>query len=447
MDSKKTLGLALGGLAIIGLPALIGWPTQTPSLSLLGGSREPTARSLDASAIRNSSSGAASVPRTISKTLKLKKGDTLFGLLMDAGAIRDDANAAVAALADVRSPRQLEAGQEVQVLFDTAANVDSRTTLARLIIPVAFGEDVIVANSGQGFSARIAKADFTQIKSYAEGVIDDSLYLAAERQGVPAPVIAELIRLFSFDVDFQRDVWAGDSFQLYYERSLTRDGDAEPNGRIVAASLKLRGKELAYFRHLDSEGNVEYYTAEGQSARKMLMKTPIDGARLSSRYGMRKHPILGYNRMHKGMDFAAPTGTPIYAAGNGVVEKASVVGSYGKYILIRHNSTYSTAYGHLSRYAKGIGTGSRVRQGQIIGYVGATGGATGPHLHYEVLVRGAQVNPSSLRYPKDKDLAGEELASFRLTVTGNERELEAIQSLRQQAASGKAVAASSASMP
>lgn len=447
MDSKKTLGLALGGLVIIGLPALIGWPIQTPSPSLFVGDQEPVARSSDGALLPDSSSRATSVPRTISKTLKLKKGDTLFGLLMDAGAARDDANAAVAALADVRSPRQLEAGQEVHLLFDHAANVDSRTTLARLMIPVAFGEDVIVANSGQGFTARIAKADFTQVKSYAEGVIDDSLYLAAERQGVPAPVIAELIRLFSFDVDFQRDIWAGDSFRLYYERSLTLDGAAEPNGRILAASLKLRGKELAYFRHLDSEGNLEYYTTEGQSARKMLMKTPIDGARLSSRYGMRKHPILGYNRMHKGMDFAAPTGTPIYAAGNGVVEKASVTGSYGKYILIRHNSMYSTAYGHLSRYAKGIGAGARVRQGQVIGYVGATGGATGPHLHYEVLVHGAQVNPSSLRYPKERDLAGDELTSFQLTVAGNERELEAIRNLRHQASSGRASAGVGASMP
>ncbi|HXV73814.1 MAG TPA: M23 family metallopeptidase, partial [Sphingomonadales bacterium] len=343
--------------------------------------------------------------------------------------------------------KKLNTGQEVRVVFVKAVGAGDAPALARLVLPAGFGKEVVVAKDEDEFTVTAAEAEAIPLKAFAEGAIEDSLYLAALREGVPLPVVAEMIRLFSFDVDFQRDIWAGDSFRLYYERALTREGVAEPGGRIVAASLNLRGKELRYFRFTDAAGDVEYYTADGQSARKMLMKTPIDGARLSSRYGMRKHPILGYNRMHKGMDFAAPTGTPIYAAGNGVVEKAAAWGSYGNYVRIRHNSTYSTAYGHLSKYASGVKAGTRVRQGQIIGYVGATGGASGPHLHYEILVNGAQVNPSALRFPKEKSLEGDELASFRVAVSASESEQDAIRGLQRVASGAASVPNASAPTP
>lgn len=433
MLKKLVMALAAGGLFAAAYPVLKGAAPDAnlvPSENLAAGLTPPlsTAGALPSAALYDSFA-AIEIP----KSLTLQKGGNLFDLLTRAGVSRADANAAIAAMAKTLNPKKLPAGQQVRVTLARPAAAKDAPALSRLALPIGFGKDVVVERSGGAFTAITLEAEAMPIKTFAEGVIDDSLYLAAVREGVPLPVVAELIRLFSFDVDFQRDIWAGDSFRLYYERSLARDGQAEPGGRIVAATLVLRGKELTLFRFEDGQGGVEYYTAEGMSARKLLMKTPIDGARLSSRYGLRKHPILGYTRMHKGTDFAAPTGTPVYAAGSGVVEKAAPWGTYGNYVRIRHNSTYSTAYGHLSRYASGVKAGTRVRQGQVIGYVGATGGATGPHLHYEILVTGAQVNPATLRFPKEKSLAGDELSLFRVAVAASQAEQEAIQGQKRVA--------------
>jgi murein DD-endopeptidase MepM/ murein hydrolase activator NlpD len=222
-----------------------------------------------------------------------------------------------------------------------------------------------------------------------------------------------MIRIFSFDVDFQRELQPGDSFEVLYEALFEDDGSLAKTDGVLYASLTLSGERLDMYNFTPQSGHDDFFDRKGQSVRKTLMRTPIDGARLSSRFGMRKHPVLGYTRQHKGVDFAAPRGTPIYAAGDGVIESAGRNGGYGKYLRIRHNSTYKTAYGHMTRIAKGMRRGKRVRQGQIIGYVGSTGRSTGPHLHYEVLRGGRQVNPLKIKLPSGEKLKAADLASFQ----------------------------------
>jgi len=247
------------------------------------------------------------------------------------------------------------------------------------------------------------------------GEIDSSLYLAGRKAGVPDAMLAELIRAFSWDVDFQRDVREGDGFEVMFEQAVDADGRAVHAGPMRFAALTLSGKRHAIYLHTTGDGDTDYFDERGKSARKALMRTPIDGARLSSGFGSRRHPILGYTKMHRGVDFAAPQGTPIYAAGNGTVVAAGPNGAYGNYIQIRHNGEYSTAYAHLRAFARGVGKGKRVAQGQIIGYVGTTGRSTGPHLHYEILVRGARTNPMKVRMPSGRALAGDELKKFEET--------------------------------
>jgi murein DD-endopeptidase MepM/ murein hydrolase activator NlpD len=235
--------------------------------------------------------------------------------------------------------------------------------------------------------------------------------------GVPYAVTAALIRAFSYDVDFQRDIQPGDRFKVMYD-TYTSDGGSRP-GDLQYAELVLSGKVHAIYGVRRDDGTVDFYTRDGKSVRRNLLRTPVDGARLTSGFGMRMHPILGYTRMHKGVDFGVPTGTPIFAAGDGVVEQAGWAGGYGRFVLIRHNTHMETAYGHMSRLASVAG--EHVRQGQVIGYVGATGEATGPHLHYEVRKDGAQVNPISVTLPVDNGLEGRQLVAFLKTVDDREQ--------------------------
>lgn len=243
-----------------------------------------------------------------------------------------------------------------------------------------------------------------------EGTIHGSLFEAAMAQGVPVAMLTEMIKIFSYDVDFQRDIQPDDRFELMFERGTDkRFNDA----KLLYASMTLSGKEIKLYRYADPQGNVDYYTAAGESAKKALLKTPVDGAKISSGFGMRFHPILHYTTQHKGIDFAVMTGTPVMAAGSGTVEVAGVNGSYGIYVRIKHDGSHETAYAHLSRLAKGIRPGSHVAQGQTIAYSGSTGRSTGPHLHYEVLVNEAQVNPMSVKFQSGRKLTGKELAKFQ----------------------------------
>ena len=247
--------------------------------------------------------------------------------------------------------------------------------------------------------------------SYKENIIMNSLYKSATEKKIPANLIIEFARIYGFQVDFQRDIRRKDSFQIMYEVFKNDNGKIIETGNILYANLKLSGQDnsLYYFDYGGSEG---HYDKSGKSVKKALMKTPINGARLSSPFGMRKHPIDGFNKMHRGTDFAAPMGTPIMASGDGVVKKAGWCGGGGNCVVIKHNSTYQTVYAHMSKFAKGIGSGVRVKQGQTIGYVGSTGKSTGPHLHYEVIVNGKRINSQKLKLPSGKILKGKQREIF-----------------------------------
>jgi len=261
------------------------------------------------------------------------------------------------------------------------------------------------------FNEEILSIKLNKIIVYKENIILQSLYKAATDQNIPANTIIEFARIYGFQVDFQRDIRKQDKFQIMYEIFLDEKNETVETGEILFANLKLSGQDndLYYF---DKEGSEGHYDKSGKSVKKALMKTPINGARLSSPFGMRKHPIDGFNKMHRGTDFAAPMGTPIMASGDGVVKKAGWCGGGGNCVKIKHNSTYQTIYAHMSKFARGIKTGVRVKQGQTIGYVGSTGKSTGPHLHYEVIVNGKKVNSQKLKLPSGKILKGKERKIF-----------------------------------
>ena len=249
--------------------------------------------------------------------------------------------------------------------------------------------------------------------TYKESIIKNSLYTSAINEKIPASLIIEFARIYGFQIDFQRDIWKNDSFQIIYESYYNDSNEEIETGNILYSNLVLQGKEnqLYYFKNGRES---DYYDETGQSIKKTLMKTPINGARLSSSFGKRKHPILGFTKMHTGTDFAAPKGTPIMASGDGTVTKASWCGGGGNCVKIKHNSVYSTVYAHLSKFGRGIKKGSKVKQGQTIGYVGSTGMSTGPHLHYEVIENGRKVNSQTLKLPSGKTLKGNERKVFEI---------------------------------
>ena len=246
---------------------------------------------------------------------------------------------------------------------------------------------------------------------YKENIILESLYQAAVEQKIPANTIIEFARIYGFQIDFQRDIRKQDKFQVMYEIFLNEKKEIIETGEILFSNLKLSGQDNSLY-YFDNEGSEGHYDKNGKSVKKALMKTPINGARLSSPFGMRKHPIDGFNKMHRGTDFAAPMGTPIMASGDGVVKKAGWCGGGGNCVVIKHNSTYQTVYAHMSKFAKGIGSGVRVKQGQTIGYVGSTGKSTGPHLHYEVIVNGKRINSQKLKLPSGKVLKNKQREIF-----------------------------------
>ena len=279
--------------------------------------------------------------------------------------------------------------------------------------------------SNDSFNEKILSIKLDKKIIYKENIISQSLYQAATSQNIPANTIIEFARIYGFQVDFQRDIRKQDKFQIMYEIFLNEKKELVETGEILFANLKLSGQDNSLY-YFDKEGSEGHYDKHGKSVKKALMKTPINGARLSSPFGMRKHPIDGFNKMHRGTDFAAPIGTPIMASGDGVVKKAGWCGGGGNCVKIKHNSTYQTIYAHMSKFARGIKNGVRVKQGQTIGYVGSTGKSTGPHLHYEVIVNGKKVNSQKLKLPSGKILKGKERKIFetkkiRLDVLKSEK--------------------------
>lgn len=370
-----------------------------------------------------SSSGMVLPPQTAlrpqikTKTAKIGKGDTLAGVLNKNGIKLGDAYQAIKSMSAHFDPKQIRAGQTITISYAPTLNNDETPQMHSFEMPMTAFESVKVMKSPDGsFQADKVKAQVER-KIYARDArIELSLYGSGLKAGIPNSVIADAIYIYSWDVDFQRDIRKGDAIEVMYEQFETPKGEKVKTGDILYAMLDINSEEISVYRYKKKNGDVDYYTEDGVSVRKALMKTPVDGARISSSYGKRRHPVLGYTKMHKGVDFAAPRGTPIYAAGDGTVEKAARWSSFGNYIRIRHNSELKTAYAHLQKFAKGVRAGKRVKQGQVIGYIGTTGRSTGPHLHYEVIKNGTQVHPHKIDLPQGETLKGTELASFKAHV-------------------------------
>jgi len=289
--------------------------------------------------------------------------------------------------------------------------VNDKKIIKKIIIELNYKTNLIVDLGSKINVIKKELVTFSDIVS-KEYLITNSLYADGINNNIPNQILIKLIQLFSFDLDFQRDIRKDTQVSVSYEKIFTENKSKYFFGDIQYARVTIKNNTLEYFKFLTDDGFVDYFNREGKNVKKSILKTPLDGARLSSSFGMRKHPISGFNKMHKGIDFAAPKGTPVYAGGNGVIEKAGVNGGYGKYIRIRHNNEYKTAYAHLSDFKKGINKGVRVNQGEIIGYVGSTGKSTGPHLHYEIIYQNKQINPLTLKLPSGKILKGKELERF-----------------------------------
>ena len=351
-------------------------------------------------------------PDTVDRSVVSARGDTFGAMLRRAGVRPEDTAPAVRALRKVYDPRTLPIGLELKVIFE-APGV-GRPRFLGYRFDSSADRMVRVSRLATGaYGARKVEKIVTQVYSRADGQIETSLFGAGVKAGAPPRVMLQMVRLFSFAVDFQRDLHGGEKFHIMYRSQKDESGRIVRHGDIVYASLTVGGKTQKLYLYEHPNGGARQYLNErGQGNRRTLMKTPIDGARLTSRFGYRKHPLLGFTKLHAGVDFGARTGTPIFAAGSGKIVKIGWFGAYGRYIRIRHGTVYETAYAHMSRFQRGLRVGSRVKQGETIGYVGNSGRSTGPHLHYEVIRNGRQVNPMKVALPARKNLKGRELKQF-----------------------------------
>ncbi len=353
----------------------------------------------------------------------VKKGDTVTSVLVDQGATPEEARAIATTLGARGRDGGLREGQKLRILMEPSGP-GKRLQPYRVIVAGDSTIEAVVALSdlgryvpvdAQSFNTATATPDSSDDEEEDDGRgvrLYQSIYETALRYKVPTSVIEDMIRIYSYDVDFQRRAQAGDSFEVFY----ASDDETTPmieKDDVLFASLTVGGETKKYYRFQTADdGIVDYYDESGKSAKKFLVRKPVNNAIMRSGFGARRHPILGYTKMHTGVDWASPYGTPIFASGNGIVERVGWEGGYGKYIRLKHNNGYETAYGHMSAYAKGIEPGKRVRQGQVIGFVGSTGQSTGAHVHYEILVNGRFVDPMRIRLPRGRSLDGAQMASF-----------------------------------
>jgi len=339
---------------------------------------------------------------------RIKSGETFDKILNGYSIDKEQVKAIKENLSKKTNINKLNTNQRIQITVDQTNN-----KIKEFIFQISNTEKIILSKTNEisKFNEEVLVLKLNKKIIYNENIILQSLYKAATDKNIPPNTIIELARIYGFQVDFQRDIRKGDKFQIMYEVFIDNQDKIIQTGEILFANLKLSGQDnsLYYFDKKDVQG---HYNKNGKSVQKALMKTPINGARLSSSFGMRKHPIDGFNKMHRGTDFAAPKGTPIMASGNGIVKKAGWCGGGGNCVKIKHNSTYETVYAHMSKFARGIKKGVRVKQGQTIGYVGSTGKSTGPHLHYEVIVNGKRVNSQKLKLPSGKVLKGKDRELF-----------------------------------
>ena len=350
-------------------------------------------------------------PRYEKIIIKVKSGDNFQKILNQIEVESGEKQKILKEVLKKKSVSNLLKGQKI--IF----KIDKRKSkkIIELLIEMSKTKSILYSlnESTDKFQYKEIQKSLKRVVSYKESIITNSLYESSIKNGIQPNVIIDFARVYGFQVDFQRDIWKNDSFQLMYETFLDDNKRIVETGNIIYANLNLQGKDLPLYGFKTKEG-YDYFDNFGKSIKKSLMKTPINGARLSSSFGMRKHPILGFNKMHRGTDFAAPEGTPIMASGDGKIVRARWCGGGGNCIKIKHNSTYSTVYAHLSKFARIAKEGNRVRQGQIIGYVGSTGMSTGPHLHYEVIENGKKVNSQTLKLPSGKILKGKERERFEI---------------------------------
>ncbi|MDC3154805.1 M23 family metallopeptidase [Pelagibacteraceae bacterium] len=354
----------------------------------------------------------------------LKDGDTLTSVLKKTKLTNREIDQLISSTIDKINVNKLKIGTRIEIISYLK---DSEKTVKEIIIyPNAENKINISKVKDKFIVEKDIKTLFSKNKFY-EVKIDKSIYESLKQVEVPDNIIMEFVQLFSFDIDFQRDIRNGNSLKIMFDQYYDKYDNVVKTGSIYFAEINLLSSSYELYR-FKSQDMVEYFNADGKSATKALMKTPINGARLSSGFGMRKHPILGYNKKHQGVDFAAPTGTPIMAAGTGHIEFVGNNGGAGKYIRIKHLNGYKTSYSHLSKYASGIKKNVRVTQGQTIGYVGNTGLSTGPHLHYEVIYNGERINPMKMKLPSGKKLEGENLKNFLLFKEKTDNEISLFKS-------------------
>ena len=344
---------------------------------------------------------------------EIKKGDTIEKILKNYKIKSDEIQNIIGQYKKYVNLKQLLAGNKIEITIKKTAT-NKENSIIRISIPITKSTTVEIKKNEEGkiVSEKIITKLFKR-KMLAENVIKKSLYASAVNAKVNPETIIEFARIFGFEIDFQRDIRKNDYFKIVYDKYFDENGVFVKSGSILYAHMSVNGREITLYKFGDDK-DYGYFDINGKSVEKALMKTPINGARLSSPFGMRKHPILGFNKMHTGTDFAAPEGTPIMASGSGTITRAKWCGGGGNCIKIKHNSTYETVYAHMKNFAKGMRAGKKVRQGQIIGYVGSTGMSTGPHLHYEVIVNGKKTNSQTLKLPSLKRLSNEARKNFEI---------------------------------
>ena len=342
----------------------------------------------------------------IERKIEILQGDTFVSILENLQFKQKEIYKIINKIESFFDLKKIKTGEIISIFKDESGEI-------KKIEFFKDAETIISINLDNDINLNIRELERESFIESKEFTIFESLYSDGISNGLSPDILIKIIRLFSFDLDFQRDIRTDTVVSVSYEFDEISETGKLKYKDIKYASIKIDGKQLEYFKFITDEGFVDYFNRQGKNVKKSILKTPLDGARISSSYGMRKHPISGFNKMHKGVDFAAPTGTPIYAGGNGVVEYIGRNGGYGKYIRIRHNNGYKTAYAHLSSYKKGITKGVRVNQGEVIGYVGSTGNSTGPHLHYEIIYQNKHINPLKLKLPSGKILEGKELERFK----------------------------------
>jgi len=351
-------------------------------------------------------------PRYIEINYEVQKGDNYQTIIENIDLPYVEKEKFLTAIKKQKEIKSLKQNQKIYFKIDRKDKIK----IIKFKIEINKKKDVVFLRdySLNKFSSKIIEKNLTKVLKFKEGIIENSLYNTAVELDIKPNIIIEFARLYGFQVDFQRDIWKGDSFQIIYEQFENEDGTLIESGDIIFSNLNIQGNDLNLYKFELKKNEIDYFDENGKSMKKTLMKTPINGARLSSPFGKRKHPILGFTKMHTGTDFAAPIGTPIMASGDGVVTRAKWCGGGGNCVKIKHNSVYQTVYAHMSKFGRGIKKGTRVKQGQIIGYVGSTGLSTGPHLHYEVIENGRKINSQKLKLPSGKTLKGKQRNKFEV---------------------------------